>query len=212
MTKEKPELLLVSLEISMRSKDYKTCSDSLFLILQESKNTFIANGIDKITIKTTEMAINEDVQYLDGRREKIGYVGNIKFEIEDKYAQTFNEKLLLSIRALKHNISYGIRFKLSESQKEILRKTSIEKAILDAKQKAELIAKNSNLTLVRINKITYDSQINQMSRYSLENEIIEEMISPPIACMESMDNMGSIDMNPKEISIYQAVVVEWKIK
>lgn len=212
ITKEKPELLNLFIEITMKNKDYRVCSDSLFLIMQESKNVFIANGIDKNTIKTIEMGINEDEQYHDGERIKVGYVGNIRLEIEDKFDQSFSEKLLISIRSLTNKVSYGIKFKLSESQKETLRKTSIEKAIQDAKQKAELIAKNSNVTLLRINKISYDSQNGQISRFNFESEIVEEMRLPQVLNMESLDNVGSFDMNPKEISIYQAVVVEWKIK
>lgn len=210
--KETPELIAVTITIHHQSGDFKNCSDSLLFLIQDLNDTFQMNGIDPSLIKLKDISINENYEYKNGENIKMGYIGIGRIEIEEKISLEFYRNLLHSITSFDNNISYTIKFKLSENQKDSLRSIAIEKAIDDANRKAKIIADKYNLKLVRIKNISFEYQDLWNSSQEIDNDLITEEWTDlqvmPVASRE----YSNPNFNPKEISLIKIVDIEWKVK
>ena len=213
ITKEKPEIIELAVFIRNKSRDFKTCSDSLTIVLQEVTEIFTKNKIEKEKIKISEISVDENIDYYSGERKKEGFVGVLKIEVQDEFSKTFIEKIFNSLASITFDLTYNVKFSLSESQKEKLRKLAIEKANDDALEKAHNIASINNLELIKINRISYESEFSfgiQNSGYDLvEGFLYEEM---PITRRATDFENSKLSINPKEVSIVKTVNMEWSIK
>lgn len=209
-----PEIISVAINIKIESTEYGDCHDKLMTAEQKTKEIFINSGIDKSLIKTNEFRVSQSNVYKNGTVEKVGFVGNASFIIETVYSVDFTKKLLSGLKTDLMS-SYNIAFKLSEKQKELLRKEAISKAIDDAREKAVLIAESSKVTLGKIKSINYtDSYVPAAG----DNDIVREYQSRSAIGFASFNKVGddrsyapTIDFNPREIKIVKAVDVEWQI-
>lgn len=210
--KQLPELIYVAINIKVEANEYNDCHDRLITEEQKAKEIFINNGIDKNLIKTNEFRVSQSNVYKNGAVEKVVFVGNASFIIETAYSVEFTKKLLSGLKTDLMSFSYNISFKLSEKQKELLRKEAISKAIDDAREKAVLIAESSKVTLGKIKSINYtDSYVPAAG----DNDIVREYQSRSEAAFYSVgygaSNAPTIEFNPKEIRIVKAVEIEWQI-
>jgi hypothetical protein len=209
ITKEKPEMIDFSIFIKNKSLDYRKCSDSLLLIIKDISDVLIKNGLNKEKIKISEITVNENYVYESNSRIKKGFIGSAIIEIQDIFCTNFTELIFKSINSFKYEIGYGVKFSLSKNQKEKLRKLSLEKALEDANQKAEVIAKIKNIDLVRINRITLDETSGFGYRGDQYDLVMDEEMIP----MTREDYFyRDLNLNPKEISIVKSVLIEWIIK
>ncbi|MBN2348035.1 MAG: SIMPL domain-containing protein [Bacteroidales bacterium] len=209
ITKEKPEKIDFKFTVSYKSLTFETCSDSLMIITKEISDILIKNGVEKELIRVSGISVNENYVYDAMTRIKNGYVGSAGIEIQDNFSQSFTEKMFKSMGSFKYEIEYNVKFSLSEMQKEKLRKNSLEKAIADAKEKAEIIAKQNNLQLIKINRITFEENIGYGLK-SNEYDLVKEEEIMPILGQDVFNS--ELELNPKEISIVKTVLIEWIIK
>jgi uncharacterized protein YggE len=205
ITREVPEIIILSLNVNYSSLDYGRCSDSLLIVAGSVSDRFIENGIDKDKIKISQLSLNENYTYESNKRVKTGYKGDAQIEIRDNFSQEFAERMFNTIGSLKFATEYTVSFSLSEQQKEKLRRLSLEKAIADAKEKAEIIAALNNLELVKINRIDFENN----NFYLTDDDLAFEEISIP---MIREDILSNLDLHPKELSITRSVLIEWIIK
>lgn len=208
ITRQKPENIIVSLEITETDSDYKKCFDKAFATLNALKTAFLKNGIAEKSVKTKDLSINEDYDWDNNKRIKKGYIAIINMEIENTYNEEFTRKLLKSLSEYTFKVNYNIGFVLSEEQKEKLRETAIKESVNDARKKAEIIARASNLQLGEIYRINYGNSLdfgNNIDNDLVKDETVLAIASPKIPDRE-------IDFNPKEIAIKKTILIEWKIK
>ena len=209
ITKEKPEKVNFVISVKNQSFDFKNCSDSLLIIITDISGILIENGIDKAIIRVSEIAVNENYEYESNIRTRQGFIGSARIEIQDNFSKNFTEKIFKSINLFKYEIGYNVKFSLSEEQKEKLRKISLEKAMDDAKQKAEIIAIQNDLELIKINRITLD-EISGFGYRQDQYDLVKEEEIIPITRHDGF--YSELELNPKEISIVKTVFIEWKIK
>lgn len=208
ITKEIPEQIEFLIDISIESMNYQICSDSTFLVIEKLKSKFQENGLDGSLLRIRSLSINENINWHEGKRINNGFLSNAKLEVKEIYKNEFIQKIFKSIQDYSE-LNYSIRFSLSENQKEKLRKIALEKSILDAKEKAKIIAQENNLILVKINKILYGDQWDLGFNSNLENDLINEEIIP---IYRQTIEYKNIDFNPPEISIKKIVTIEWIFK
>jgi uncharacterized protein len=208
ITKETPEQIDFYLTIRYVSPDFKSCSDSLLTITQAISNLLEKNGIKREMIRVSQISVNENYVYIQGERTKQGFIGSSRIEIQSILTQALTEKIFKSVVDFQYDVEYSVSFSLSEQQKEKLRKTSLEKAIQDAKEKAEIIASTNNLRLLRINKINFDDN----TRFPMHSEydIVKEVLLTRLDY--ERPSISELNLNPKEIAIVKSVVIEWIIK
>lgn len=210
ITKETPEQIDFRLTIRYISPDFKSCSDSLLAITQEISNILEKNGIEREIIRVSQISVNENIVYIQGERTKQGFIGSSRIEIQSILTPTLTENIFRSIGEFQHDIEYSVSFSLSEQQKERLRRVSLEKAILDAREKAEIIAISNNLTLSRINRINFDENAGFGPMHS-EYDIVEEEMLLHIE-MPGRPSLSELNLNPKEVSIVKRIIIEWIIE
>jgi len=209
ITKEKPEMIDFSIFIKNQSFDFKKCSDSLLIIIKNISDVLIENGLSKEKIRISEITVNENYEYESNLKTKNGFVGSARIEIQESFSTKFTELIFKSINSFNYEIGYSVTFSLSENQKEKLRKLSLEKAVEDANQKAEVIAKIGQIQLVRINRITLDETSGFGYRGDKYDLVMEEEMMP-ITRQEGF--FRELNLNPEEISIVKSVLIEWIIK
>ncbi|HET6556297.1 MAG TPA: SIMPL domain-containing protein [Prolixibacteraceae bacterium] len=210
--KQTPEIIYATINIKIESKEYNDCQDKVMTALQKAKSTFINSGIEKDLIKTNEIGVSENREFKDGEFVKTGFTGNVSLIIESVYSIDFTQKLLTALKNDSLSVYYNIGFKLSETQKTLLRQKSISMAIEDAKEKARSIAESSNVYLIKINSIVYKD--DDYAARNSDKDIIKEdiWISQDIRIRGTGNNSPTIDFNPNEIGIQKSVQIEWTIK
>jgi len=206
--KQKPENIIVNINLTQNEVEYKICLDNALDSLKKLKKVFVKNGINDSLIRTKDISIRENFDWNNRERIKLGYRALISIEIETKYTPEFADKL---IKALKDNAntSYTIRFNLSEYQKDNLRILALKESIKDATEKAKIMAETANIELGNIYRIIYETPQNY-SRNFVDDDIVTERR------YEGFSDIGNaekeIDFNPKEIMIKKSVIIEWEIK
>lgn len=211
--KQTPEIISAAINLKIESKEYNVCNDKLMMTQQKAREIFINKGIDKNLIRTNEIRVTESKVYKNGEEVKLGFVGSVSLIIESVYSAEFTRKLMSGLKTDSLAFNYNIAFKLSELQKESLRKKAISRAIEDAQEKALLIAESSKVKLVKINSIIYRDD-SYVSSGANDNDIIKEFSwnSNEVFYLRGASvNNPTIDFNPKEIRIVKAVEMEWII-
>nr|WP_275122837.1 SIMPL domain-containing protein [Ancylomarina sp. DW003] len=167
--------------------------------------------MNKEKIFAKELTVSESSKWDGNKRVKDGYYSTIGLEIKDVFTPNYSKALLSSLSTSKLNINYRVEFKLSEHQKERLRKIALEKAILDATEKAKIIATTSKLELTGIANIEYKStQGNFGNLNMIEDDLEYEDEVMPIAKQSNI--FGNVDLNPKDREIAKVILIEWTYK
>lgn len=207
IAKETPEQIDFAISVRHASPDFRTCSDGMILITREISDLLVRKGLDRQLVRISGLSVNENFSYRHGERIREGFIGTAAIEVQAVMSKELTGILFSAIHAIEHDIEYSVRFSLSEQQKERLEKTSLEKAMEDAWQKARIVASYNNLELIRINRISLVEEGPGMYRQA-EYDLTKEG-------MVFMDAAGSgfpeLSINPKEISIYKSVEMEWMI-
>jgi uncharacterized protein len=209
IVKEIPENILISISLSSKDPDYSVCSDNLTKNSNNFQKELTSQGIDPKIIKTRGFNIEEDTEYQNNTRKKIGYKGTVNLSIECPFSNKVVSTVMETIKKNPYQFTYTVNFVLSESQKQGIINSSIEKSIADAKLKAEIIAKASNLELVRINSIKYSKDYFS---YETSNDVISlvdqriRFNEPMLMVMEPTDEMT---INQEELAVEKTVTVEW---
>ncbi|MCW0485048.1 SIMPL domain-containing protein [Gaoshiqia sediminis] len=206
--KEKPELIVVSINLFVRTQDYNTCFQEALSALNELKSEFEKNGIEKSQLKSNEIIVSELYDWEGFQKKSNGFFSRIELEIKQTFSPESSKKLLNSLNAKGLNLSYSIKFDFSETQKEKIRELAIEKAIEDAKVKAAIISKSANLKLTGISNIRYNDSNENFGYLNIEDDELE-VVEQSIPITQQDSQFGEIDLNPKEKSISKFILIEW---
>lgn len=205
---EVPEEIIVSVDLTVKDSIYQECFNKSMASLNALKKVFKRNGIDPKLIKSKNISVNEDWQYLQGKRSKVGYVSNIALELKSPFTQKFSNALLKSLDQKNLNINYRIGFGFSEEQKTKLRKKAIELAVADAKAKAETIANASGLKLSGISTISYGSQ----AVYPRPMDVVMENDFEAAPMKAGRQTFSGVELNPKEQHIQKSIYINWSFE
>ena len=210
--KQMPEIIYVSVNVKSEALDYSDCQNKLLYKMEKVKSSLLKQNIGRDLIKTNEITISERKEYINGKTVNTGFVGNISLIIESPYSTEISNKLLIAFKNDSLGLNYSIGFRLSEVQKSQLRQQGITIAIDDAKEKASLIAKSSNMKLIKINSITYlDDDLTFIRDRDIIREEVRRSQDAFVAVTGVNSNTPNIDFNPKEIGIIKSVRIEWTI-
>jgi uncharacterized protein YggE len=211
--KQIPEIIYASVNVKSESVNYSDCQSKLLAKMDKVRSAILKQNISNDLIKTNDMTITERQEFINGKTTKTGFNGNISVMIESPYSPEISKKLLTAFTSDSLVLNYSIGFKLSEKQKSQLRQLAITKAVEDAKERSLLIARSSNIKLIRLNSIIF---LDEELSYIRDNDITREEIRPAqelfVAVRGNNQGTPNIDFNPKEIGIIKSVRVEWTIE
>lgn len=200
---EVPEEIVVSIDISVKDSTYQVCFNNSMEALETLKSHFKKNGIKTQSIKSKNLTVNENYDWVKGKRIRKGFVSTINLEVKDKYTEQYSVKLLNSLNQEGLDINYRINFTFSEEQKTMLRKKALELAIKDATEKVNTIASAANLKLSGIQNINYGT--NQTFYPTPVTMMEDDAEMPP----RKASNYSGINLNPKEQLIQKSIYIEW---
>lgn len=195
-----PEEVVFRVPLQIIDSTYLECSNRMTRTLDDLQKDLYKKGVAEESIRTSNYSITENMAYEEGKRVQRGYKGSVNVIISDNYSHEFIQKVLESLGNLK--LMYSINFSMSEEQKEELTKTAIVDAVEDAKQKALILSKASEVQLGTILKISYG-----IDSYRPGPFISERALSSQVA--ETGSN--ELNLSPPLTSLFKSVVIEWKI-
>lgn len=207
----KPDITIITMEFSnirpTYSESLKTSADDVSKI----KDALERAGLDRNTLKTTHFSVDPHYEsYTDKNNDHKsrldGYEYNqtlrFKFPIDNKLLG----KVLFEISSIdvfpKFWISYGLK------DPETAKNALLEKAITDAKEKAQIIANTSKVQLDEILEINYswiDIEMNTRP-YALRKQTF-------LMYNSTVENRSfDVDFEPEDIERSDNVTVIFKIK
>jgi uncharacterized protein len=211
--KQIPEILSASIVIKSESLDYSECQNNLLAKVEKVKTSLIKQNISNDIIKTNEFQISEKDEYQDGKTFQTGFKGSLSLIIETNYSPDLTKKLISAFKIDSVTLDYSIDFKLSEQQKSKLRQEAIKLSVEDAKEKAILLAKSSNVKLLKINSITYlDDELSWAQDRDIIKERTDYLSNVFLAVEVGQPENLSINFNPQEIGIIKSVQIDWVIE
>lgn len=210
--KEIPENVLFSISLTSKDPDYSVCSDNLKKNTNNFQNELVSKGIDPKIIKTSGLNIHEESDYQNNSRKRIGYKGTVNLSIECPFSDKVLSNVMETVKKNPYQFTYVVSFVLSETQKQEIINYAVEKSIADAKLKAEIIAKASNLDLIRIKSIVYTKDYFSYQPESDVISLVNQRIRFNTPMMMVMPPTDEMTINQEELAVEKIVTVEWITK
>ena len=202
-----PEEIIIRIPLEIKDSSYNRCTELLINRYNMLVNNFKQIDIGKDEIKIDKMNIEEYYSWENEHRKFAGYAGTLSLLLTKNYdSQTLN-KIIKVIKESDIKLLLSIDFQLSESQKEILLEKSIENAILDAKTKANIIAKSMGIQLVNIFEINY-------GYVNLSDELTSgrDNVSIRVVDIKGSNSDETLNLNPQKMKIDKSISIIWNIK
>ncbi len=195
-----PEEIIFRIPLKIIDPSYLGCSNEMSRTLEDLQKDLTKKGVSEETIRTSNYSISENMVYEEGKRIQRGYKGSVNVMVSADYSPEFIQKVLESVSNLKLN--YSINFSMSEEQKEELTKIAMVNAVEDAKQKALILSKASDVPLGSIVKISYGNDVHRPEPFMSERVLSKSIV-------ESGSN--ELNLSPPLTSLFKSVFIVWKI-
>ena len=205
-----PEIITFNINFSVVDSNYIKCAEMALQKIESVKSYFIENYIDKDLIKTNDYSIVEQREYDQISRKQVskGYRANIPIFIKTEVDNPKNNQIFEIIKS-NFQSNFNINFHLSEIQIETIKEKLIELAVEDAKSKAQLLAKNSNVKLGKIGKIQY-GEPRAIRNFTHSN--YELINSSQLETMSSDRKLRITVLNPVKKEMRTSVMIAWMIE
>ena len=202
-----PEEMVIRIPFEIKDTSYNRCTELLISRYNRLVNNFKRIDIGKDEIKIENMNIEENSSWENIKKIVDGYTGSLSIILMKKFdSQTLN-KIVKVINESNLKVLYSVEFQLSESQKKILLEKSIENAILDAKTKANIIAKSMGFQLINLLEVNY-GYVNEIDELTSGSD----RVTISVADIAGNDSEGVMDLNPQKMKIEKSISIIWDIK
>lgn len=151
-----PDMVRLTFKILTQETAYSQALDFLSDNAKSLIDILTSNGFNKDDVKTTRYSIHRWTRYQNGQEQNLGYEGEHQLYVEFKIDNTRINDIINTITEKVPCVSITISYSCSQLEKHD--KKLIQLAIKDANEKAEFIAKNSNVKLKQIININYSTQ------------------------------------------------------
>ncbi len=200
--KVKPDLAIVTISfnsIDMAfNKAVKNVNDKNETLIKQLEKS----GFKKEEIKSSGFTAGKNIIWARDRSIDSGYVATQSVILEFTYSKDRVTKLVESFTESKIGLEFHFDFILSEAKTKEVKNKLIELSIVDAKGKAEIIAKTSAIKLGAIQSV----------QYGIENDF--ERPQPMYKTMEANINQPSTGfggLNVADIEVVDNLRVVWGI-
>lgn len=207
-----PEEMIVNIPILVKDSLYSKCSDQLIAKYNNLVSDLNKNGIQKEVIKTDRMQITESYKWSSEGQKFEGYAGSINVLIELKYDAATLNKIIMTLNEKDIKLTYNVRFQLSKEQKESLLQKSIENAVSDATNKANIISKSTGLKLVEIKEINF-GYVAASDNLLTTVSVVGYGTQPRTKMTGSITAINSdTPLNPQEMDVSKSIGIIWYIE
>lgn len=207
-----PDQIVLDIELNGTEKDYKKAYKQMEVATKEVRDLFQGLSFEVKDLKTKKCEIE-----VSNERKYIEKTGTWEF-IFKGYEYVHKMKIMFDKdNALLGNVLYGLS--KCESKPEVhigytvkdvnaIKNTLLKNAILDSKERAEVLAEAAGVTLGEIMKIDYSwGEINLSS--SVCDSFLDVMKLSDDEDYE--DEAFDMEIEPEDINIADTVIVVWEI-
>lgn len=156
-----PDVTTVNMGVRAQAQTVKVAQDQLNTAINQVTQAIKQLGIDQKDIKTVGYSIYPDYDYSVGTQKVKGYTANTNISVKVRNLDKVNQVIDASTANGANQIS-GISFDVDDKQKA--ENQAREKAVSDAKSKADTVAKIAGFKLGRI--INYSESLERGHPYS----------------------------------------------
>ncbi|MCK5782012.1 MAG: SIMPL domain-containing protein [Flavobacteriales bacterium] len=199
----KPDIANINFNLSSTNLDFKKAIDELNTKVNSLSKALKKVGIPKDEIYSSNYNINKEYEHNYQTREKkfIGYKVSHSISVQTSSDTKSVNKVFEAIISSLNDVELTLSFGVKDSEK--YKGEMLEKAIADAKQKAEIMAAAAGVKLTEIVKINYQNTPIHFSGNYNEIRLNKSAISAAPAMVE--------DFNPKDIKRSTNVNIVWRI-
>lgn len=144
-----PDVAILNLGMSTKKNTVKLAQSEANTVVNSLSKAVKELGVKDADIKTTNYSVYPDYDYSTGSNRIVGYNVNVNLSVTVRNIDSVNE-ILDKATSLGANSVGGIQFTVAEDKLKELNKEARLKAIKEAKEKAEELAKLSGMTLGKI--------------------------------------------------------------
>lgn len=131
------------------------------------------SGVNDYKFVVDNYYVNINRIYTKGSSKDSGYVASQNIKVILKHRDNDVVKIVESINK-SADLSYNVSFGISENQKKSYQEKLLELALLDAKRKADIIAKTMEIDQIRVFKVNYSSGASfQQNDYRMETMMMK---------------------------------------
>jgi uncharacterized protein len=164
----------------------------------------VSIGFKEEEIKTASFSTSKNRIYKQDGYKDSGYVAIQNVKIEFANDKNLLSKILNKLSSSKSDIDFSFEFKLSDKLKSEVQNRIIELAIIDAKQKSELMVKVSGLKLIGIKDLNYGwNQRSGMEQVETEHRY---------AASSAGSNSRIFNFTPEDLIFRDSVTITWGIE
>lgn len=197
-----PDLTIIKFPVSNLNMNYGKAIDDLNEKVALLRDIIYSLGIGRKELKTSDFRITRETER-NKKTEKyefVGFMAHHDLVLEIPFDNSLTNKIINSISNLDSEISFRISFGIKDP--EACLDLLIENAIKNAKTKASIIAKSSEVSLKEILNINYSfSSVYFHSDTDLEYD-----------SMYAMSEQSMADITPSDIDMSENVTITWRIE
>lgn len=202
-TEVTPDITVINITLSANNMDY---GKSIDLLKEKSDNikAFLKKkGINKEDIKAENFNIRKNYVYENRKQVFKGYnaTSHIRLEFLNDNAQA--NKIINAIGESNAEAEVNVNFKLSQDLKDSVNDQLIEAAIVDAKKRADIIAKATNQKILQISKINYGVKENVAVTFDSEARVFA------MADKSGATERESLSITPQPIEKSTEIIIYW---
>ena len=172
-----PDLAVLNLGMSTKKNTVKLAQAEANTVINGLTKAIKELGVKDADIKTTNYSVYPDYDYTSGSNRIVGYNVNISLSVTVRNIDSVND-ILDKVATLGANSVGGIQFTVADDKLKELNREARLKAISDAKEKAEELAKLSGMTLGKIVNIQEGNNRSYPQPMMLKAEGSDTQIQP----------------------------------
>lgn len=199
-----PDTALVNLGISVTKPTVKDAQAEANKVINSTGEDLKSMGVDKKDIETSNYSIYPQYDYSAGRNRITGYNVNANLTITVRDLTKVNE-VIDSATANGANTVGGISLTINEDRRKELLKEAREKAVAEAKTKAETLASAAGISLGRIINI-------QESQASYPLPYDRMSMAKSVMPLEGAGGAGDTNIEPGSTDISTTIILSYETR
>lgn len=197
-----PDLAVISMTVKATGPEFNKVVQELAAKTERLQQKLIKAGFEQKEIKTSQLNVQENGEWNNGEYRQNGYAATRHIELKFPRDQKRISKLMeVFSKEEGAEALFHFGFTLSDKAREEAKEKLIQRAIMDARSKAAIIARASGVTLGNIQHIVYGQPAYQpMPMYQMD--LREASVAP---------KQEAAGMEVQEIELSDQITIFWNI-
>ncbi len=197
-----PDEAILNVNLSEKAMSVPEVTNSLNKKTKSIQDALKKSGVVDYEFNVDNYYVNINRIYSRGSARDSGYVASQNVKVTVKNPDTDLVKIVETLHTTA-NMGFNIQFTISEPQKKSYDQKLLELALDDAKQKAEIIAKQLNIGEISVYRVNYGAQSNNYQPIMMRQEAM---------MVKASDDREEPVFNPEEQKLNDRVMVSYTFK